>query len=114
MHLDARPTQSDKGAFVREMFARIAPRYDLANRVLTGRPRRALAPARDRAARAAARRTRSSTSAAAPATWSFNLLRTDPTLDVTGIDFCAPMLDGARDARARSSARQRARSSKAT
>jgi demethylmenaquinone methyltransferase/2-methoxy-6-polyprenyl-1,4-benzoquinol methylase len=26
----------------------------------------------------------------------FHLLRTDPTLDVTGIDFCAPMLDGAR------------------
>ena len=26
----------------------------------------------------------------------FHLLRTDPSLHVTGIDFCAPMLDGAR------------------
>src|SRR5262249_17373463 len=37
----------------------------------------------------------------------FHLLRTDPALDVTGIDFCAPMLDGAR-ARAAKEARGKA------
>jgi demethylmenaquinone methyltransferase / 2-methoxy-6-polyprenyl-1,4-benzoquinol methylase len=84
-----------KATFVREMFASIAPRYDLANRVLTGGlderwRRRAIAVLQ------------------APAHGEildcccgtgdlvFHLLRTDPTLVVTGIDFCAPMLERAR------------------
>lgn len=96
---DATPSSpsagTDKGAFVREMFARIAPRYDTANRVLTagmdeGWRKRAIAIL------------------APPHGGSildlccgtgdvvFHLLRTDPSLHVTGLDFCAPMLDGAR------------------
>jgi len=103
-HMTRQP--NDKGAFVREMFAKIAPRYDAANRVLTGGMderwrRNAIAKL------------------APPAGGSvldlccgtgdvvFHLLRTDPSLDVTGIDFCAPMLDGAR-ARAAKEARGKA------
>lgn len=86
----------DKGAFVREMFAQIAPRYDTANRVLTAgfdeRWRR-----------------RAITLLAPPAGGSildlccgtgdlvFHLLRVDPSLNVTGADFCAPMLERAKE-----------------
>ncbi|HEY5340996.1 MAG TPA: bifunctional demethylmenaquinone methyltransferase/2-methoxy-6-polyprenyl-1,4-benzoquinol methylase UbiE [Candidatus Aquilonibacter sp.] len=90
-----RPPAGDKGAYVRDMFARIAPRYDAANRVLTaGMDERW--------------RKRAIALLAAPHGGSvldlccgtgdvvFHLLRTDPSLHVTGIDFCAPMLDGAR------------------
>ena len=90
-----RPPAGDKGTFVREMFARIAPRYDTANRVLTaGMDERW--------------RKRAISILQAPHDGTildlccgtgdvvFHLLRTDPTLHVTGIDFCAPMLDGAR------------------
>jgi len=85
----------DKGAFVREMFAKIAPRYDATNRVMTaGMDERW--------------RKRAIALLAAPHGGTildlccgtgdvvFHLLRTDPSLHVTGIDFCAPMLDGAR------------------
>ena len=84
-----------KGAYIREMFATIAPRYDLANRVLT-------AGMDEGWRRAAINRL------AAPAGGtildlccgtgdvSFHLLRRDPTLHVSGIDFCEPMLAGAR------------------
>jgi demethylmenaquinone methyltransferase / 2-methoxy-6-polyprenyl-1,4-benzoquinol methylase len=86
---------TDKGAFVRDMFAKIAPRYDAANRVLTagmdeGWRKRAialLAPPRGGAVLDLCCGTGDVV---------FHLLRTDPTLAVTGIDFCAPMLDGAR------------------
>ncbi|HTU71692.1 MAG TPA: bifunctional demethylmenaquinone methyltransferase/2-methoxy-6-polyprenyl-1,4-benzoquinol methylase UbiE [Candidatus Baltobacteraceae bacterium] len=90
----------DKGAYVREMFARIAPRYDAANRVLTGGMderwrRRAialLAPPRSGAVLDLCCGT---------GDLVFHLLRTDPSLRVTGIDFCAPMLKGARTRAAR-------------
>ena len=80
---------------MREMFARIAPRYDAANRVLTaGMDERW--------------RKRSIALLSPPHGGTvldlccgtgdlvFHLLRTDPSLRVTGIDFCAPMLDAAR------------------
>lgn len=85
----------DKGTFVREMFARIAPRYDLANRVLTGgldeRWRR-------RAIRllGAPHGGRVLDCCCGTGDLVFGLLRSDPTLDVVGIDFCAPMLERAQ------------------
>jgi demethylmenaquinone methyltransferase / 2-methoxy-6-polyprenyl-1,4-benzoquinol methylase len=92
-----------KGAFVREMFARIAPRYDVTNRMMT-------------AGLDENWRRRAIGLVAAPAGGQvldlccgtgdlvFGLLRRDPTLHVTGIDFCPPMLD-----RARSRSRREAR-----
>ncbi len=89
------PPSSDKGAYVREMFARIAPRYDVANRVLTagmdeGWRKRAIAllspPHGGRVLDLCC----------GTGDVVFHLLRTDPSLHVAGIDFCAPMLDGAR------------------
>ncbi len=90
-----RPPSGDKGAYVREMFARIAPRYDAANRVLTaGMDERW--------------RKRALVRLDPPHGGSvldlccgtgdlvFHLLRTDPALEVTGIDFCEPMLEAAR------------------
>ncbi len=85
----------DKGTYVRDMFARIAPRYDAANRVLTAgmderwrkRAIARLAPPRGGALLDLCCGTGDVV---------FHLLRTDPSLEVTGIDFCAPMLDGAR------------------
>ncbi|HLX26113.1 MAG TPA: bifunctional demethylmenaquinone methyltransferase/2-methoxy-6-polyprenyl-1,4-benzoquinol methylase UbiE [Candidatus Cybelea sp.] len=86
---------ADKGTFVREMFARIAPRYDLANRVLTGgldeRWRR-------RAIRLleAPHGGRILDCCCGTGDLVFGLLRSDPTLDVVGIDFCEPMLQRAQ------------------
>ena len=85
----------DKGTYVREMFARIAPRYDAANRVLT-------AGMDERWRKHAIARLRAPKGGyvldlcCGTGDVVFHLLRTDPTLHVTGIDFCAPMLDGAR------------------
>ncbi len=85
----------DKGAFVRDMFATIAPRYDRANRVIS-------------AGMDEAWRKRAIALLAAPAGGrivdlccgtgdvAFHLLRTDPSLHVAGVDFCEPMLEGAR------------------
>ncbi len=97
------PPSSDKGAYVREMFARIAPRYDVANRVLTagmdeGWRKRAIALL------APPRNGRVIDLCCGTGDVVFHLLRTDPSLHVNGIDFCAPMLDGAR-ARAQREAR---------
>ncbi len=83
-----------KSVFVREMFAEIAPRYDRANRVLTagvderwrGRAIRELA---------AAPGSRILDLCCGTGDLTFGLVRRDPTLQVTGIDFCAPMLDAA-------------------
>jgi len=85
----------DKGTFVREMFARIAPRYDLTNRVLTaGLDERW----RRRAIRllAAPHGGRVLDCCCGTGDLVLGLLRSDPTLDVVGIDFCAPMLTRAR------------------
>lgn len=99
-----RSETSSKGGFVREMFASIAPRYDLANRVLTAGlderwRRRAialLAPQPD---------ARILDCCCGTGDLVFHLLRVQPSLDVTGIDFCAPMLDRAQ--RRAQSARRR-------
>jgi demethylmenaquinone methyltransferase / 2-methoxy-6-polyprenyl-1,4-benzoquinol methylase len=83
-----------KETFVREMFASIAPRYDLANRVLTGGlderwRRRAIAVLGPRP------HARILDCCCGTGDLVFHLLHTDPTLAVTGIDFCAPMLERA-------------------
>ncbi len=101
-----RPPGNDKGAFVREMFADIAPRYDAANRVLTAglderwrkRAIALLAPPPGG---------RILDLCCGTGDVVFHLLRTDPSLELTGIDFCEPMLAGAR-ARAPREARGRA------
>lgn len=86
----------DKGAFVRDMFATIAPRYDRANRVLTGGldelwRRRAIALL------APAKGARLLDLCCGTGDLSFHLLRHDAEARVTGIDFCEPMLARARD-----------------
>lgn len=91
-----RPTGNDKGAFVREMFAQIAPRYDAANRVLTAglderwrkRAIALLAPPKGG---------RILDLCCGTGDVVFHLLRTDPSLQLTGIDFCEPMLHAARE-----------------
>ena len=90
-----------KSVYVRDMFASIAPRYDATNRILTGgvdeRWRR-------RAVRelAAPHGGRVADLCCGTGDLTFHLLRGDPSLQVTGVDFCAPMLDGARKRAARS------------
>lgn len=90
-----RSPEPDKGAFVREMFAQIAPRYDLANRVISagmdeGWRKRAIeilaAPPGGRVLDLCC----------GTGDVVFHLLRTDPRLQVTGVDFCEPMLKTAR------------------
>lgn len=86
---------TEKGAFVKEMFAAIAPRYDAANRVLTagmdeGWRRNAIERL------AAPHGGRVLDLCCGTGDVSFHLLRRDPTLHVSGIDFCEPMLAAAR------------------
>jgi len=85
----------EKSVYVREMFASIAPRYDATNKLLTGGVDESW-------------RKRSVRELAAPpggeildlccgtGDLSFHLSRTDPSLRILGVDFCEPMLDGAR------------------
>jgi demethylmenaquinone methyltransferase/2-methoxy-6-polyprenyl-1,4-benzoquinol methylase len=85
----------DKGAFVRDMFAQIAPRYDAANRVISagmdeGWRKRAIAIL------AAPRNGRVLDLCCGTGDVVFHLLRTDSSLHVTGVDFCEPMLEKAR------------------
>jgi demethylmenaquinone methyltransferase/2-methoxy-6-polyprenyl-1,4-benzoquinol methylase len=89
------PVQSDKGAFVRDMFAQIAPRYDATNRIISagldeGWRRRAIALL------APPRGGRVLDLCCGTGDVVFHLLRTDPSLRVTGVDFCEPMLHTAR------------------
>jgi demethylmenaquinone methyltransferase/2-methoxy-6-polyprenyl-1,4-benzoquinol methylase len=84
-----------KGAYVREMFATIAPRYDRANRLLTAGVdeawrRRAVAEL------AAPQGGRVADLCCGTGDLAFHLLKTDPALTVVGIDFTPQMLDGAR------------------
>ena len=89
-----------KSVYVRDMFASIAPRYDRANRVLTAGVdelwrRRAVrelgAPSGGRVLDLCC----------GTGDLAFHLVRNDPALHVTGIDFCAPMLEGAKARAAR-------------
>jgi len=85
----------DKAVYVREMFASIAPRYDMTNRLLTvgvdelwrRRAVRELAPPRDGHV---------VDLCCGTGDLAFHLVRSDKTLHVTGVDFCEPMLEGAR------------------
>ena len=85
----------DKALYVREMFAAIAPRYDRTNRLLT-------AGADESWRKRAVAELRPPTGGAildlccGTGDLAFHLVRTDPSLQVTGTDFCAPMLEGAR------------------
>ena len=91
----ARPPGTDKSAYVREMFARIAPRYDATNKVISagmdeGWRRRTIALLRP------PHNGRIVDLCCGTGDIVFHLVRTDPTLRVTGVDFCEPMLEGAR------------------
>ena len=84
-----------KGAYVRDMFAAIAPRYDRANRLLTAGVdeswrRRAVAEL------AAPHGGRVVDLCCGTGDLVFHLLKTDGDLDVVGVDFTPAMLDGAR------------------
>jgi demethylmenaquinone methyltransferase/2-methoxy-6-polyprenyl-1,4-benzoquinol methylase len=84
-----------RAAYVREMFARIAPRYDAANRAITAGLDESW---RRRAIRllAAPHGGKILDLCCGTGDVVFHLLRSDPSLHVTGIDFCPPMLEGAR------------------
>jgi len=85
----------EKSSYVRDMFASIAPRYDLANRVLTAGiderwRRRAIAELRP------PRYGEILDLCCGTGDLVFHMLRCDATLKVTGLDFCEPMLVEAR------------------
>jgi demethylmenaquinone methyltransferase/2-methoxy-6-polyprenyl-1,4-benzoquinol methylase len=85
-----------KGAYVREMFAAIAPRYDRANKLLTAGVdeawrRRAVAEL------AAPRGGRVADLCCGTGDLVFHLLKTDPAMQVVGVDFTPAMLEGARN-----------------
>jgi demethylmenaquinone methyltransferase/2-methoxy-6-polyprenyl-1,4-benzoquinol methylase len=85
----------DKALYVREMFASIAPRYDVVNRLLTGGIDEQW---RKRAVRELGLGPKSSVIDLCCGTGdlSFHLLKRDPSTRVAGVDFCAPMLNNAR------------------
>ncbi len=83
-----------KAVFVRDMFATIAPRYDLANRILTGGQderwrRRAIALLHP------SEHAHILDCCCGTGDMVFGLLRRNATSTVTGIDFCEPMLERA-------------------
>ncbi len=85
----------EKSVYVRDMFAKIAPRYDATNRVLTAGVDEAW---RRRAVRelAAPAGGRILDLCCGTGDLAFHLARTDPSLSIVGADFCEPMLAGAR------------------
>ncbi len=85
----------DKAVYVREMFAEIAPRYDATNKILTAGADEAWRK-RAVAELAAPHGGRVLDLCCGTGDLAFHLVRTDPSLEVTGADFCGPMLDGAR------------------
>jgi demethylmenaquinone methyltransferase/2-methoxy-6-polyprenyl-1,4-benzoquinol methylase len=85
----------DKALYVREMFAAIAPRYDATNKILTAGVdeawrKRAIAELR------APADGRLIDLCCGTGDLVFHVLRSEPRVTVTGADFCAPMLEGAR------------------
>jgi demethylmenaquinone methyltransferase/2-methoxy-6-polyprenyl-1,4-benzoquinol methylase len=98
------PQTSDKRTFVHDMFATIAPHYDKTNRVISigldeGWRKRAIDLLR------APHGGRIADLCCGTGDIVFHLLRTDPSLHVTGIDFCEPMLLEARARAAREGGR---------
>lgn len=95
--------RADKGDYVREMFASIAPRYDAMNRIMTaGMDERWRKTAIDRLSPPPGGAILDLCCGTGDV--SFHLLRRDPSLRITGIDFCEPMLAGARARAAREAA----------
>lgn len=95
--------RADKGDYVREMFASIAPRYDAMNRIMTaGMDERWRKTAIDRLSPPPGGTILDLCCGTGDV--SFHLLRRDPTLHITGIDFCEPMLAGARSRAGREAA----------
>ncbi|HXP92266.1 MAG TPA: bifunctional demethylmenaquinone methyltransferase/2-methoxy-6-polyprenyl-1,4-benzoquinol methylase UbiE [Candidatus Binatia bacterium] len=88
--------KSEKAVYVRDMFAAIAPRYDTANRVLTAGVDEAW---RRRAVREmqAPRGGRILDLCCGTGDLAFHVLRSDRTASVAAVDFCEPMLAGARE-----------------
>jgi demethylmenaquinone methyltransferase / 2-methoxy-6-polyprenyl-1,4-benzoquinol methylase len=85
----------EKAVYVREMFATIAPRYDITNRILTGgtdalwrrRTVRELSPPVG---------ARIIDLCCGTGDLAFHLAHAGKNLHVTGVDFCEPMLENAR------------------
>ncbi len=98
----------DKAVDVRAMFATIAPRYDTTNRILTAGVDEAW---RRRAVKELAPKAGDAILDLCCGTGdlAFHLVRTVAGVTVTGADFCAPMLDGARERARREDPQQRAR-----
>ncbi len=85
----------DKALYVREMFAAIAPRYDATNKILTAGVDEAWRK-RAIAELAAGERAHLLDLCCGTGDLVFHVLRAKPLVTVTGADFCAPMLSGAR------------------
>jgi demethylmenaquinone methyltransferase/2-methoxy-6-polyprenyl-1,4-benzoquinol methylase len=98
----------EKSTYVRDMFAAIAPRYDATNRLLTAGVDEAW---RRRAVRllAAPRGGTVIDLCCGTGDLAFHLARSDRTLSVVGVDFCEPMLEGARSRATRAGAGDRLR-----